>query len=261
MLLPTIFLLVNCGCFWHLFDGFLDSGYSNFPSSIDFWIGANNVKSYPGSGFNNPWIWTKDTMIVDFSNWGINEPSPGGNCASINIQGAFWSAQNCNSNKPYVCQIPASIGICEEGWTLLEHTQFCYKFMAISAGSQVAEQYCVQHNSHLASIHDIMENEFVANLASMNLQTSESKSAVWIGLVNDNNKTHWMWTDGSVVNFTSWAPNNPNSNYANIAVALYPDMVVSCKPCQYNWDDVNHPSNNLRGFVCKKNSMKGLLLA
>ncbi|KAE9551224.1 hypothetical protein FO519_005557 [Halicephalobus sp. NKZ332] len=150
-----------------------------FPHSLDFWIGANNLKPFSGaSGCSNPWIWTKQNSIVDYSNWGVNEPSPGGNCVSMNIQGAFWIANNCNGNKPYVCEIPATIGYCEEGWAYNEKTGFCYRFMAVSAGSRSAEEHCVEFNSHLVSIHDDAENNFVGTLASMNLQTTRDHSAV-----------------------------------------------------------------------------------
>lgn len=197
---------------------------------------------------------------MDFSDWGVNEPEPGGNCASINIQGAFWSANNCNGNKPYVCQIPAGVGYCDESWAYSQHTNFCYRFMAISAGTKSAEEKCVENGAHLVSIHDDEENSFVGTLASMNLATTRDNSGVWIGLVNDADPSYWTWTDGTAVNYTHWADHSPD-NTINTGAAIYPDLVTNCESsaCHLYWADSSQPTANLRGFICKKPAGRAVL--
>ena len=211
------------------------------------------MKSYPSACSVNPWVWTKGNSILDYSDWGVNEPAPGGSCVSINIQGAFWSANDCNGNKPYVCQLPAGVGYCDEGWTYSGHTGFCYRFMAVSAGVRDAEQKCVDDGAHLASIHDDEENSFVGLLATTNFDVIHDDSGVWIGLVNDNDASKWVWTDGTPVNYTHWASDNPD-NMKNTGVYIFPDGVTNCPygVCHLYWVDSGMPTVAHRGFICKK---------
>ena len=61
----------------------------------------------------------------------------------------------------------------------------------------------------LASIHDILTNNFISNIANDN--------PVWIGGFNQNG---WTWEDGSLWDYSNWGPNEPNNQDGDEAYVM-----------------------------------------
>ncbi|XP_048465932.1 snaclec macrovipecetin subunit beta-like [Rhincodon typus] len=97
---------------------------------------------------------------------------------------------------------------CYTGWY---YNGYCYQFIPKKRIWVNAEMYCkaVAPGGHLASIHTEKENEFIGRVIHEKLQTNPE---TWIGLNQIYKWGHWMWTDGSVVDFTRWYTGRPHMN-------------------------------------------------
>ncbi len=69
-----------------------------------------------------------------------------------------------------------------------------------------AEADCVKQGGHLLSIHDLKMQTFVTTNAFA-IQDSDW----WIGLSDRKTEGTFVWTDGTPVNFESWAGGEPNN--------------------------------------------------
>jgi hypothetical protein len=72
-----------------------------------------------------------------------------------------------------------------------------------------AEASCVLQGGHLASVHSMAENSLVSSLCA--------SDECWIGFNDIANEGIWIFSDGSVANFSSfpggvapWNPGEPN---------------------------------------------------
>ncbi|VDK60507.1 unnamed protein product [Cylicostephanus goldi] len=72
-----------------------------------------------------------------------------------------------------------------------------------------AETLCRSYGGHLASIHSSSENDFVAELSKMGKTWTDWHDLTWIGLMEPH-PNDWYWTDGTEVDYTGWAPGEPN---------------------------------------------------
>ncbi|KAE9552899.1 hypothetical protein FO519_003884 [Halicephalobus sp. NKZ332] len=225
----------------------------HFPQISDFWIGANRMTNVPFSGVCHPWIWPTD-QVVRFADWAPGEPNAGINdCVSAKISGGLWYTADCNTTKPYVCGIPKKLLYCPSGWTFFENTQFCYKTF-FQAEWEEAEQRCAAENAHLASIHSLEENDFVAGMAHVGM-TTEWRGGAWIGLSTvKNNPNAWNWTDGTANDYIHWADGEPRED--GDCATLYPDDINSSGNYNLHWDD-NDCNEKLRAFVCKRKAFLG----
>ncbi|CAJ0601616.1 unnamed protein product [Cylicocyclus nassatus] len=147
---------------------------------------------------------------------------------------------------------------CESGWTYYDETDACYKSF-FNKPFQAAESICISFGGHLTSIHSQKENLFVANLAQMGFNIPDWNWATWIGLVRsdywkgDSNVT-WIWTDGTVLDFISWGPTEPNGGQdGQRCVGLVSDPTASNNDILWyqKWFDIAC-TTYMRSFVCKK---------
>lgn len=82
--------------------------------------------------------------------------------------------------------------VCPDGWR--SYGGHCYRAFSQNKSWKDANNYCLNKNSELASIHSPPENQLAASLLNPGSQCA------WIGLRNEGINT--TWTDGSLVNFT-----------------------------------------------------------
>uniref|UniRef100_A0A914QL81 C-type lectin domain-containing protein n=1 Tax=Panagrolaimus davidi TaxID=227884 RepID=A0A914QL81_9BILA len=83
---------------------------------------------------------------------------------------------------------------------------FCYKFYNTSKGFTEAELACRKfYNGHLTSIHDILINDIVGDLAKR-----YDLNKFWIGGNELTDSEKWTWTDGSNFDFNLWAQGEPD---------------------------------------------------
>lgn len=239
---------VSCRNFRFNFLYFSENANNYFPHSSDFWIGANRIMNVPNAGPCHPWTWTTD-QVLRFTEWGSGEPNNnGGDCTAPRVSDGFWYTAECSVSRPYVCALPKRILYCPSGWTFFEKSQFCYKTF-FQAEWEEAEQRCVSEGAHLASIHSLDENDFVAGMAHVDM-TVDWRDGAWIGLSTvKNNPTTWKWTDGTPTDYSHWADGEPQDD-GNCAT-LYPDEINANGNYNLHWDD-NDCGEKLRAFICKR---------
>ncbi|KAK0423799.1 hypothetical protein QR680_008337 [Steinernema hermaphroditum] len=132
-----------------------------------------------------------------------------------------------------------SIG-CYTGWTLNRETRFCYMAAVNNEAKWAeAEAYCLEQDSHLASIHDPKENAFVESLAFAGNTNTEA----WLGGHYYDEDKQFHWTDGCPFDYANWAPNEP----------IRPDVDNCLEMSLWNglWNDISCELKT-RVIVCKK---------
>ena len=134
-------------------------------NSNDFWIGANVYTDFA----SKPWVWTDSYKLVIYSDWANGEPATDGLCAAASVLDGTWKAVDCNSAKPFVCEIPRITYTCPSEWTYFEESKACYKIITWSTWT-TAESDCVAEGAHLASFHSAAENNFATCKLSFLLQ-------------------------------------------------------------------------------------------
>uniref|UniRef100_A0A914Q7X5 C-type lectin domain-containing protein n=1 Tax=Panagrolaimus davidi TaxID=227884 RepID=A0A914Q7X5_9BILA len=159
--------------------------YMHESTISDIWIGATNLLT------NGKWNWT-DGSGFDFTDWKQKEPqnTTDSNCASMSLTDEYWTSQNCNEQKPFVCQLSSSFytttsytttpkypltANCSLGWTYFAPTHSCY---GVNVGGYIAnwtaaETYCQNNGAHLPSFHSYAEYEYLrSNFSYKNCPTN-----------------------------------------------------------------------------------------
>lgn len=97
---------------------------------------------------------------------------------------------------------------CPDGWE--EFNGKCYLSVNELKTWDEAERHCQSLNSHLASVHSIVENRFLVG-RSVCPSRYEGRLCSWVGGTREGSKS-WSWTDGSSWDFENWAPGQPSSS-------------------------------------------------
>ncbi|KAI7812007.1 putative aggrecan core protein [Triplophysa rosa] len=158
------------------------------------------------------------------------EPNPCGD-GSCSIQHGIVVCQCPPGFSRENCSI--SIRGCAEGW--MEFMGSCYIHYDERETWAGADQRCQELNSHLVSITSQQEQDFVRTQA-YNYQ--------WIGLSDKEAENEFNWTDGSILKYKNWRPNQPD-NYFSTGE----DCVVMIWHEDGQWNDV--PCNYHLPFTCK----------
>uniref|UniRef100_A0AC34QVN6 C-type lectin domain-containing protein n=1 Tax=Panagrolaimus sp. JU765 TaxID=591449 RepID=A0AC34QVN6_9BILA len=218
-------------------------------NSADFWIGAR-LKNIPNLKL---WLWSWHNSLMNYANWAPGEPTDTRACVVIQIATATWITVNCNATKSYVCRVPATVEVCDDGWAFLEKTKSCYKMFANTSDFNftTALELCQNQNAHVVSIHNEAENTMVGQLTSLNHGLGTGTVAVWIGLTYSNGA--WNWTDGTANNYQAWGDRDPDNAGTQNCVNFYPDGAYNYPYENYvmKWD-TSSCSNSFSRVVCKK---------
>ncbi|XP_078120279.1 macrophage mannose receptor 1-like isoform X1 [Sander vitreus] len=185
------------------------------------WIGLN--KKQTGGFFR--YI---DGWHLNAANWAEGEPSRDQPCVYMDVDGK-WRTAFCNRTMNSVCMLSTDVpptestnfpGICPEqtnveyqqSYTWLPFKGHCYLFMTEEIEWADAASSCVRHGGILASIEDTDEQQFIKS----NLERfQDSHSAFWIGLYKTHKGT-WLWLDKTVMDYTNWALDDSNNDFAEI---------------------------------------------
>uniref|UniRef100_A0AC34RCT1 C-type lectin domain-containing protein n=1 Tax=Panagrolaimus sp. JU765 TaxID=591449 RepID=A0AC34RCT1_9BILA len=211
--------------------------YGNWDS---FWIGGYQVQGQNSS----IWAWKWYDAIIKYSDWDKGQPDQNYQCVALDGTTALWQSQPCSAKKPFVCQIPPVIDVCDSGWTYYyAAARSCYKvFNANNTYFSDAEASCVAKGGHLASIRYGDDNDFVRQLVASPLQ-SLANTGVWIGYNYPNG-----WTDGMYTGETFWY-NSPSTD--NPYSVYIPDGTTDYTSYPSEWLAVNSTTSYNR-YICKK---------
>ncbi|XP_074013154.1 macrophage mannose receptor 1-like [Numenius arquata] len=214
-----------------------------------------------------------DGRPVHYTAWAQDEPNfkySEENCVVLYKVDGLWNDVSCGFSNGYICErhrsfknstlpsaVPSPPGGCPKDWLLFKNQ--CYKvFGSIYENWNSARRACIKLGGNLASIH----NEQVQAFLTYHLK--DVSSDPWIGLNDQLRELNFVWTDGSAVSYTNWAPDSPKLVEPVLFDTLRPEdghnlQQFDCVSLKKGHSDDtgkwnNEECNKYKGFICQKNS-------
>ncbi len=127
----------------------------------------------------------------------------------------------------------------------LDYTDFPNHSYQIIENSNIssfeeAEEYCQTIGGHLATIQSQEENDYIYSM-----MISEGYKSAYFGFTDRDIEGTWVWVNDEPVNYTNWAPSEPNSENSeeNYAMFYY-------KFTDGTWNDGRWGSDTT-AFICE----------
>nr|XP_033476233.1 type-2 ice-structuring protein-like [Epinephelus lanceolatus]XP_033476256.1 type-2 ice-structuring protein-like [Epinephelus lanceolatus] len=96
---------------------------------------------------------------------------------------------------------------CRDGWHEFEGR--CFQYIPRVLSWATAERNCKNLKSHLASVHNHHEYQFIQKMIRTITQDSRE---TWIGGSDCQQKDTWLWSDGSIFFWTFWCAGQRNTS-------------------------------------------------
>uniref|UniRef100_A0A1I7TNR8 C-type LECtin n=1 Tax=Caenorhabditis tropicalis TaxID=1561998 RepID=A0A1I7TNR8_9PELO len=232
------------------------------------WLGAQ-ASSHDLTNASS-WKWT-DHSSFDFQNYQAGQPADLAStaCMMFSSSTGKWFTANCISPNPFICSydtvivVPATSapqGVknhCPSRYYWLSATDSCYHVIISPMDYTQANQDCVNRGDQLASVHSDYENDFLVSISTTGFgnQGANTDTHIYIGLIYNTNWGEWEWTDGSWVDYTSWAKGEPNNMKVEFWTALMPDKNNNnYNPYGDEWNNIKNIQQ--RGCICKRPANK-----
>ncbi|KAM8810846.1 macrophage mannose receptor 1-like [Eudromia elegans] len=210
---------------------------------------------------------------VHYAAWAPDEPNFAAsqeNCVVLKKEDGLWNDVHCGFSHGFICErhrsfinttlvpkVPLPPGGCPEDWILFKNQ--CYKvFGSAYVYWSTAQRACTSLGGHLASIHSGQVQAFIT------YHLKDASNDLWIGLNDILSELNFVWTDGSAVSYTNWAPDCPKLREIYLFDTLRPEdghnlLQFDCVSVKRGhvedtgkWND--EPCYSSRGYICQKNS-------
>ncbi|KAK7933324.1 hypothetical protein WMY93_004220 [Mugilogobius chulae] len=132
---------------------------------------------------------------------------------------------------------------CADDWTRFGSR--CFKYIQETKTWIDAEKSCQTLGANLASIHSAEENDFILDMIQ---KETGARTRTWIGGSDAAKEGIWLWTDGSVWDYTAWHSGEPN-NVANNEHSL----MVNLHSTPKFWNDF--PGSHALFYMCAKKTV------
>uniref|UniRef100_A0A8C0IKA8 C-type mannose receptor 2 n=1 Tax=Chelonoidis abingdonii TaxID=106734 RepID=A0A8C0IKA8_CHEAB len=171
-----------------------------------FWIGLN--RRDPGG--ERSWRWS-DGLGFFYHNFDRSNHDDDDirNCAVLDLASLQWMPMQCESQLDWICKLPKGNGERGTGrgkeWVKYQEAE--YKFFEHHSTWVQAQRICTWFQAELVSVHNQAELDFLGQ--SLKKFSRGQEQHWWIGLHTYENDGRFKWSDGSLLNFISWAPGKP----------------------------------------------------
>ncbi|XP_072781570.1 macrophage mannose receptor 1 isoform X2 [Taeniopygia guttata] len=169
--------------------------------------------------FDQRFRWLDDSP-VNYVAWAPNEPNFANNdenCVIMSEEFGLWKDINCAVKNAFICErhnstysgfaptVLPPLGGCPETWLLFNNK--CYKIFGSREEEKLtwhsARSVCRELGGNLASIHNNQVQAFLT------FHLKDVANETWIGLNDINSEHTYLWTDGSIFDYSNWARGFP----------------------------------------------------
>uniref|UniRef100_A0A914E9I3 C-type lectin domain-containing protein n=1 Tax=Acrobeloides nanus TaxID=290746 RepID=A0A914E9I3_9BILA len=208
-----------------------------FPGNV--WLGGIVISKKLG--------WS-DGSNATYTNWATGRPNTlnAMDAVLMRIPNGEWYNENRFEQNPYICELPITrLPCCPTNWTYFEPVNKCLRILPNTNWWDNSRAACIYAGGDLTSIHSDDE-EFIASVIALSSHTNYPIT-LNIGLNNANSNNTWGWSDGTLMDYVKWAPNNPNYPQGN----HFGTLIVDPDPANNGWANVN----DLNGYaICQTDS-------
>uniref|UniRef100_U3JY95 C-type lectin domain-containing protein n=1 Tax=Ficedula albicollis TaxID=59894 RepID=U3JY95_FICAL len=210
--------------------------------------------------FDQRFRWLDDTP-VNYVAWAPNEPNFANNdenCVIMSKDFGFWKDISCALKNAFICErhnstysgfaptVLPPLGGCPETWLLFKNK--CYKIFGSREEDKLtwhsARSVCRELGGNLASIHNNQVQAFLT------FHLKDVASETWIGLNDINSEDTYLWTDGSVFDYSNWAQGFPFRDKFTVT-----DCITMTKGSAYHgglWE--NTDCQHKKSYICQMDS-------
>uniref|UniRef100_A0A1I8AAQ3 C-type lectin domain-containing protein n=1 Tax=Steinernema glaseri TaxID=37863 RepID=A0A1I8AAQ3_9BILA len=187
----------------------------------NYWLGGQHVNS------NGSWTWT-DGSAFNYNNWASGGGVTGKDCLLVDRVTTLWQPSDCQRKATFICETKLSSTTTTLPTTTVPTTTppstttmigppctnctctggHCYVFVECYLTWDDALSNCKRMKGNLASVHNAHVEAIIEQHAS------KLGRWYWIGGQCDENK-HINWSDGTSVDYTHWATEEPYENYGD----------------------------------------------
>lgn len=188
-----------------------------------YWIGL----ARPRTGAEFAWV-GREVLPSNLAAWWAAHDRPGERSCAYEVWRpsspqpglalrADWAPAPCSEPRPYLCEkVPSALS---------PRTHHAYRLLHGATTFSLARSRCAAIGSHLATIRDDEEQQFVA---------AQARAAVWLGAIDEHNVGNFAWITGEPFTYRHFAPGEPDdrTKYAN-CIALDSDDLWHDRPCDH----------------------------